>query len=309
MRTPFRSGLVCIDTPAACQVVSRVQTQHQRTAMTPQASLRSSAFVPMAGIMHAMNSEPKVLALDLDDTLLRGDKSVSTTNLTALERWLDAGHDVVVATGRPPRSVDPVLPALLHHAPRIVYNGAQTIVDDQVVYANPLNKADVRHMLEWTERSGERWFIGLEIDDTLYVNRPFAKPGHFEVTDLMALWERPAYKMIFFFPEGRGDIAPLLAAVPPTTRVLVTPKFSIVQLNAGSANKATALEHLLAQRRRGMDAVVAIGDDINDIEMVHCSGYGIAVDNALPEVKAVADWIAPDNESDGVAHAIHRLLA
>lgn len=266
-------------------------------------------FIAVAGIMQGMNSEPKVLALDLDDTLLRSDKSVSAANLAALERWMEAGHDVVVATGRPPRSVDPVLPALLQHRPRVVYNGAQTIVDDNVIYANPLRTADVLHMLEWTVRSTEQWFVGLEIDDTLYVNRPFDKPGPFEVTDLMALWEQPAYKMIFFFPEGRGDIAPLLAAVPPTTRVLVTPKFSIVQLCAATANKAVALEHLLAQRQRGMDTVIAIGDDINDVEMVRCSGYGIAVENALPEVKAVADWIAPGNDADGVAHAIERLLA
>lgn len=252
---------------------------------------------------------PRLLALDLDDTLLRTDKSVSATNLDALERWLGAGHEIVVATGRPPRSVEPVLPVLLRHAPRIVYNGAQVIVDSKVVYANPIPKADVRQMLEWTERSGEAWYVGLEIDDTLYVNCDFAKPGRFEVADLMLLWEKPAYKMIFFFPEGRGDIEPLLAAVPPTTRSLVTPKFSIVQLCAGDADKATALKHLLATQRRPMASAVAIGDDINDIEMVRCSGVGIAVENALPEVKAVADWIAPDNDADGVAHAIYRLLA
>lgn len=250
----------------------------------------------------------RVLALDLDDTLLRSDKSVSAANLAAIERWLGCGHTIVIATGRPPRSVPPVLPELLRHAPRIVYNGAQAIVEDKVIYARPLSSDDVRQMLEWAHFSGERWYIGLEIDDTLYVNREFAKPGHFEVADLMQLWERPAYKMIFFFPEGRGDIEPLLAAVPPTMRSLVTPKFDIVQLCAGNANKATALDFLLGQQGLSMDAAIAIGDDINDIEMVQRSGVGIAVANALPEVKAVADWIAPDNDADGVAVAIHRLL-
>ena len=256
-----------------------------------------------------MNHATRVLALDLDDTLLRSDKSISAANLAAMERWLDCGHEIVVATGRPPRSVPPVLPNLLRRAPRIVYNGAQVIVEDEVVYTNPLPAADVRHMLEWIESSNETWYIGLEIDDTLYVNRHFAKPGHFEVADLAQLCERPAYKMIFFFPEGRGDIAHLLAAVPPTTRSLVTPKFDIVQLCAGGADKSTALDYLLRQRGRSLDAAVAIGDDINDLEMVRCSGIGIAVDNALPEVKAVADWVAPNNDADGVAFAIDRLLA
>ena len=255
-----------------------------------------------------MKLNPMLLALDLDDTLLDADKRVSAANLAALEGWLAAGHEIVVATGRPPRSVAPVLPPLLHRAPRIVYNGAQAIVDGQVVYANPLPAFAVRQMLAWTAQSGKEWWIGLEIEDRLYVNRHFAKPDPFVVADLQELWTQPVSKMIFFFPNGRGDIDPLLAAVPTGARALVTPKFSIVQLCASTANKAEALRHLLRPRGWSMDAVIAIGDDINDVEMVRASGIGIAVDNALPEVKAVADWIAPRHDADGVAHAIHHLL-
>ena len=249
-----------------------------------------------------------LLALDLDDTLLDADKRVSAGNLAALTRWRAAGHDVVIATGRPPRSVSPVLPPLLYDAPRIVYNGAQAIVDGRVVYANPLPAAAVRQMLEWTVQTGEAWWIGLEIEDRLFVNRHFAKPDPFEVANLFELCDQPASKMIFFFPNGRGNIDPLLTAVPPGARALVTPKFSVVQLCADTADKATALRHLLQQRGQDLESVVAIGDDINDVEMVRTSGIGIAVDNALPEVKAVADWIAPSHAQDGVAHAIQRLL-
>ncbi|HHW87687.1 MAG TPA: Cof-type HAD-IIB family hydrolase [Chloroflexi bacterium] len=255
-----------------------------------------------------MKLNPMLLALDLDDTLLDAQKRVSAANLAALECWLAAGHEIVVATGRPPRSVTPVLPAILHSAPRIVYNGAQAIVDGRVVYANPLPATAVQQMLNWTAQTGEEWWIGLEIEDQLFVNRHFAKPDPFIVADLWEMCAQPVSKMIFFFPNGRGDIAPLLAVVPAEARALVTPKFSVVQLCARTADKAEALRHLLRQRQLSMDAVAAIGDDINDVEMVRASGIGIAVDNALPEVKAVADWIVPGHDADGVAHAIHRLL-
>lgn len=82
-----------------------------------------------------------------------------------------------------------------------------------------------------------------------------------------------------------------------------------MQLCAGSADKAHALAYLVGRDARSLDDVVAIGDDINDVEMVRCSGLGIAVDNALPEVKAVATWITADANDDGVALAIERLLA
>lgn len=255
-----------------------------------------------------MKPNAMLLALDLDDTLLDADKRVSPTNLAALESWLAAGHEIVVATGRPPRGVAPVLPPLLDNAPRIVYNGAQTIVDGQVVYTNPLPASAVKQMLAWTAQSGEEWWIGLEIEDQLYVNQHFAKPDAFVVADLWGLCEHPVSKLIFFFPNGRGNIDPLLAAVPEEARALVTPKFSVVQLCARTADKAEALRHLLQSRQMSMDAVVAIGDDINDVEMVCASGIGIAVENALPEVKTVADWIVPRHDADGVAHAIHRLL-
>ena len=255
-----------------------------------------------------MKDNTKVLALDLDDTLLRSDKSIGAATLAALDRWLAAGHEIVVATGRPPRSVTPVLPPSLLDVPRIVYNGAQAMTNEEIVFDRPIPAQDVRAILEWAETSGDAWYIGLEINDTLYVNRHFEKLGVFQVVDLMLLCEEPVYKMIFFFPDGRRDIEPLLAAIPPTTRALVTPKFSLVQLCAHDANKFTALKHLLAKRSLAPALVIAIGDDINDIEMVRCSDIGVAVANALPEVKAAADWVVPSADEDGVAYAIDRLL-
>ena len=59
-----------------------------------------------------------ILVLDLDDTLLRGDKSVSAGSTAALQRWFAGGHEVVIATGRPPRSVDEVLPEARMSSPR-----------------------------------------------------------------------------------------------------------------------------------------------------------------------------------------------
>lgn len=265
-------------------------------------------FCGVRGILEHVNGERKLLALDLDDTLLRSDKRVSPANLAALADWLEAGHAVVVATGRPPRTVPSVLPELLFSAPRIVYNGAQLWVDGRVVYRNPIPADDVGCLLDWCAASGQRWFIGLEVEDRLYVNRPLAKPGPLEVVDLHGLVGQPVYKMLFFFPEGRGEVEPLLAAVPPTTRVLITPKLDLIQLCAAGADKATALGHLLAEWDWPLAAVAAIGDDINDLEMVRCSGIGIAVENALPEVKAVADWVVPHHDEDGVACAIRRLL-
>lgn len=249
-----------------------------------------------------------ILALDLDDTLLRTDKTIGARTLQALRRWLGEGHEVIVATGRPPRWVHDVLPPELHTVPRIVYNGAQVIVGEKVVYRNEIAPADVRSVVEWTQACRPHWHMGLEIDDVLYLNRAAAKDGAYIVSDLLSLCERPAAKIIFLFGEDREDLAPLLGALPPATRALITPKFSMVQLCGRTTTKADAIAHLLDQRGLSFASVAAIGDDVNDIEMLRCAGVGIAVDNALDEVKAAADWVTADANADGVAAAIERLL-
>jgi Cof subfamily protein (haloacid dehalogenase superfamily) len=249
-----------------------------------------------------------ILALDLDDTLLRTDKTIGERTLSALRRWLAAGHEVVIATGRPPRWIHDVLPPELHGAPRVAYNGAQVIVAGEVVYRNEIDPADVRKIVEWTQACRPHWHIGLEIDDELYLNRATQKAGVYTVADLVSMCAQPAAKIIFLFPEEREDLSPLLAALPATTRALVTPKFSMVQLCGHTTDKADALAHLLKQRNLSFDAVVAIGDDVNDVEMLCRAGVGIAVANALDEVKAAADWVTDAANADGVAVAIERLL-
>ena len=250
-----------------------------------------------------------ILALDLDDTLLRTDKTIGERTRQALRRWLDGGHEVIVATGRPPRWVHNVLPPELHNAPRVVYNGAQVIVGDSVVYRNEIAPDDVRAVVEWTQACRPHWHMGLEIEDALYLNRAAEKSGAHTVADLRSLCERSAAKIIFLFGEGREDMAPLLAALPASTRALITPKFSMVQLCGRTTSKADAIAHLLAQRDLSFSSVAAIGDDVNDVEMLRSAGIGIAVDNALDEVKAAADWVTDAANEDGVAAAIERLLA
>lgn len=249
-----------------------------------------------------------ILALDMDDTLLRSDKTVSERTLAALRRWLGAGHEVVVATGRPPRHIEAALPPELRAAPRVAYNGAHVIVDGRVIYRNEIGPDDVRAILDWTQANRPHWHVGLEIEDELYLNRPTTKPGKHTVADLWTLCDRPAAKVIFLFAEDREDMAPLVGALPAGARALITPKFSLVQLCGCTTDKADALAHLLASRGLGFDSLVAIGDDVNDVEMVRRAGIGIAVANALDEVKEAADWVTAAADEDGVAEAIERLL-
>jgi hydroxymethylpyrimidine pyrophosphatase-like HAD family hydrolase len=89
---------------------------------------------------------------------------------------------------------------------------------------------------------------------------------------------------------------------------MLSDKYNLVQILAANADKTHALRHLIDHLGLEMAQVVAIGDDINDVEMIRDSGLGIAVANAIPAVKAVAQRVTLSNDEDGVAVAIEELL-
>ena len=251
----------------------------------------------------------RILVVDLDDTLLLADKTVTAATRAALVRWQAAGHAVVVATGRPPRAVGPVLPPELADAIRIVYNGAHIVVGGCTIFRNEVAPEDVRTILQWADRCAPHWYVGLEVEDELYLNREMKKAGHYTVADLWEKCDQPAAKVLFLFPDTRDDLAPLLAMLPSSTRALISPKFSLVQVCGGTTNKATALQHLLLHWGRSFADVIAIGDDVNDVELVAQAGIGIAMANGVPDLLTVADWVTASNDEDGVALAIDQLLA
>ena len=96
--------------------------------------------------------------------------------------------------------------------------------------------------------------------------------------------------------------------LPPTVGTFITPKFRLVQIQSGTADKSTALKALVEEWGYSLTDVVAMGDDVNDTEMLRVSGFGVAVENALPEVKAAANRVTVSNDEDAVALIVEELL-
>ena len=86
------------------------------------------------------------------------------------------------------------------------------------------------------------------------------------------------------------------------------PGKDFLEIMPGGINKGTGLEELSSILGIGVESIMVIGDDLNDTEMFRRAGFSVAMGNARPEVKAMADWVTLDNESDGVAHAIEKLF-
>lgn len=249
----------------------------------------------------------RVVALDLDDTLLRSDGTISPRTVDLLRRWRAAGNYVVIATGRPPRSIAGALPDDFHQVPWITYNGAVVFIDGEKIYENLLPIEATRHIVTLVQEALPTCVLGLEIDDTLYLNQPTKRPTTYQVADLLEIATAPSAKVLFWHTDF-PSLDPVLTGLPADARALLSDKYSLVQILAASADKAEALRFLVERWNLDMSQVVAFGDDVNDVEMVRCAGLGVAVDNAIPAVKAVAKRVTLSNDEDGVALILAELL-
>jgi len=247
-----------------------------------------------------------VLAIDLDETLLRNDGSVSPRTLKTLAAWEAAGRRTVIATGRPPRSARRIPDALLH-LPCVCYNGAAIYQDGEQQYAQTIPAQDARSIVEGLLAADWPDWIGIEIDDVLHINKHSDRWGHVYTPDLLAVAEQPAAKILLSMP-GYLHAEPHLGGLPDTAKVLLSEKYDLAQIMPVAASKATALTHLMDGWGISMAQLAAFGDDVNDVEMVQEAGLGVAMDNAVDEVKAVADRITASNERDGVALVVEELL-
>ncbi len=249
----------------------------------------------------------RVLVLDLDDTLLRSDSTISDRTLLALNHWRAIGHAVVIATGRPTRSIANVLPDHLHSVPWITYNGAYIILDGQRIYENLIPPPATHAIIALVKEALPDCALGIEINDTLFLNRSINRTTPYNVVDLLTVAHQPAAKILFFHQEF-STLEAILNLLPIDTRAMLSQKYDLVQILAATADKTHALRHLIDHLGLTMAQVIAIGDDINDVEMIRDSGLGIAVANAIPEVKAVAKRMTLSNDEDGVALVIEELL-
>jgi Cof subfamily protein (haloacid dehalogenase superfamily) len=250
----------------------------------------------------------RLIALDLDDTLLRSDKTISQETLDLLARWRSLGHHIAIATGRPPRAVAESLPPAYWDVPWICYNGGEVRLNGEIIYEDLLPVAETHQVLELVLACVPDCTIGMEIDNVIYFNRPVERVSPYEVADLFAVATRPSAKVLFYHHDF-STLESMLAEIPPRARALLSSKYKLVQILSHTADKATALQFLTARLGLTMQQVMAFGDDSNDVDMVRISGIGVAVANAIPEVKAVASRHTLSNDEDGVALVLHELLA
>ncbi|MEV5705793.1 HAD family hydrolase [Actinoallomurus sp. NPDC052274] len=260
---------------------------------------------------------PRVVATDLDGTVVRSDYTVSERTVAAFARVERAGAMLVLVTGRPPRWMRSVAHAVAHRGLAICANGAITydlhteqVVDTHLIPVDRL-RAAVAVLGEALPGLG----FAVEHDDGMayahgfelsYWDSQTTPPP----TPIEALLSRPAAKLLARHPELEADA--LLDEARRLVGDLVLPTHSngdrLIEISAPGVSKASTLAELCARHGIDADDVVAFGDMPNDLPMLAWAGRAYAVANAHPEVLAAVHHKVPGNDEDGVARTLEELF-
>jgi Cof subfamily protein (haloacid dehalogenase superfamily) len=259
----------------------------------------------------------RLIAADLDGTLLHSDGSMSSRTLDALRSATLRGVHVAIATARPFRAFRPLVEDSVLDGWGVCQNGAVTyqLPSFERVLVREIDGFLARRIVEDLRRELDGVAFACEMDDLFHCERTFdsglqaMEPPEVTYGDALDLISGPLTKLLVHHPSHTSaTLATLTARVVGAHAVVTHSGARFVEISAAGVTKASGLSALCARLGVSSSEVVAFGDMPNDLTMMRWAGRRIAVANAHPDVLACADEIAPANDADGVASTIERLL-
>jgi Cof subfamily protein (haloacid dehalogenase superfamily) len=268
----------------------------------------------------------RLVATDLDGTLLRSDGTVSDRSRAALKAAADAGLVVVFVTGRPPRWLDVLTDETGYVGVAVGANGAvlYDMTTEQVIRAHTIDGALMSELgaairaefprVQFAVEYGagfaaepgyiHDWQINPKYDRR---GSPISAPRVGELAEIVG---EPAVKLLAKDREADADafLAAATAVVGERATITHSSSYGLLEISAPGVTKATGLAELAEQHGVAPHEVLAVGDMPNDLPMLQWAGRSYAVANAHRAVREVADEVVGTNDDDAVARLIEDLL-
>jgi len=257
----------------------------------------------------------KLVAIDLDGTLLNNDLEISPRAAAAIKEAGKRGVKVTLCTGRMFASAFPYAQELGINVPLITYNGAlvKNSMDGEILYERNLPLEDAKDVIKICRNYDCQ--LNVYYQDKLYIEdqnlwaKKYAsrvKVPLNEVHDLLEFLTEPPIKLLAM---GEEDVLQLIRQELTGRQLYITrsqPYFlEILNVEATKGKGLQAVANRLSIDRKH---ILAIGDNENDIEMFRYAGFAVAMANAEEHVRMHVDYVTKTNDDDGVAEAIEKLV-
>lgn len=263
----------------------------------------------------------KLIALDMDGTLLNEGKKISEENNIAIKKAKEKGVKVVLATGRPIKGIENYLNELDLISDEdycITYNGSLVVNTGtkEILTQVLLKSEDVHYLYDLSKK--------LDIDIHALTTSGCITPKLSEYTELEIRMNNIPFEEIDFnnIKDDTeivkvmfvGEEKKLSAVIEKLPRE-VYKKYNVVrsapyflEFLDKNVSKGTGVKALAEKLGINRSEIICVGDAGNDIDMIEYAGLGVAMKNAFPEVKKAANYITYSNEEDGVAHVINKFI-
>jgi len=260
----------------------------------------------------------RLIAIDLDDSLLHHDLSISDRNRRAIREAVKRGVTVTIATGRMFGAARPFIETLGLNVPVITYQGGMIINSEteEILYHCPVPLKEAREIVTLAEQKqvyaqvylNDRYYFR---EESQYSELYFRLSGirGTAVGSLQNFLQQPPTKVLYIDDPSRiQELSTEMKAYFSSQLEIAISKANYLEFTHPEATKGKALAYLVSHLGISQESVMAIGDSFNDISMLEYAGLGVAMGNAREEIRKKADFVTASNDEDGVALAIEKFI-
>lgn len=269
----------------------------------------------------------KMIAVDMDGTLLKDNKEVSDVNKEAIRKACELGVKVVVCTGRIFTSAKAYAKIVGSMAPIIASNGAyiREKDKDEVVYEKTLELENLLQAVKIAKELG--FFPHIYTTNTIYTEKlVYSSKNYATWNESLAEKDRVIIEivedLVEMIQENRHSFIKAVVMGDDLdklnefrNRIKEEVKVSIMssvknnlEITAFGTSKGDGVRRLADFYGIKQEEVICIGDNENDISMIEYAGLGVAMDNSSEEIKKIANFVTDTNENDGVAKVIEKFI-
>lgn len=265
----------------------------------------------------------KLIAIDMDGTLLNSNNQVSERTRDAIEKAKNKGTHIVLSTGRVLKSALSYSQTLNLRNPIVACNGA-IIVDEatNIIYQRPMDNNLVKEIVNLARAKDiyyhfydeSKFYSHIRVEEVVKFYNEGSENTSIDIEvfddieEIIQLKNPNVYKFLFI-DDNKNKLQSLRAELNRFENIGTSSSWSNnIEAMDFNVSKGEALRELCTKLKIRPDEVIAIGDSENDLSMLHFAGLGVAMGNGGEAIKKQADYITDSNDKDGVAKVIEKFV-